>query len=161
MTASEVLDAVEELVINAGLDIPVRTSNAPEGYWTVAGELEAMPEDGSGSWATIGMPNLSSRQLTSGRAEALRGNERPAPLVYIRYFCPIGTGAPAAVAAVETIAAVLEGQAVADSLGGVQFEEGVSVRQLGNGLDAPDSEQLYFQVEGVLYGIYLTRKAIA
>lgn len=161
MTASEVLDAVEELVINAGLEIPVRTSNAPEGYWTVSGELEAMPEDGSGSWASIRMPFIPSRQFTSGRAEALRGAGRPVPLAYIRYFCPLGTGAAQAYAAVEAVAAVLEGEAVSDANGGVHFEEGVSIRELGDGLASPTGEALYHQVEGVIYGTYLTRKAVA
>ena len=170
MNASQVIDAVEELVINAGHGIPIRTANSPEGLWIIPGVdryvdcaplLEEMPVDGSGSWAHVSMPNLTSRQFTSGTTGALRGSPRSSPLVYIRYFCPVGSGVSSAVEAVEAIAAVLESQKIEDALGGVQLEEGVTVRQLGNGPEATGSNQLYFQVEGVIHGICLWRKAAA
>lgn len=154
-----ILAAVETMAIAAGLPFPLHVTNQALGRGYLAGMDIALPTDPtSAEWCEISMPNLDETQITSGKASALRGNMQPTPLLRVRYFGPIGTGAFDGLSKARMVANLFAGNKIEDSLGGVEFEAGVSSRILGVGPSATLPGQ-FFQVQCSVRGMMLYREA--
>lgn len=157
MTGPDVLAAVETAVIAAGLDLPVRIANQRTGYGFLAGVSAPLPTGPTAEWCEVTM-RLPEEQVTSGGASALLGNGRPEPLLYVRYFGPVGVGAARSLDKVRDVANLFAGTTVGDSLGGAQFFKGTAPLLLGVGPSAT-IPGAYFQAQATVRGILLFKEA--
>ena len=158
MTGPEILASVEATLIAADLGFPVHLANQEDGWGYRDGAAVEISTSPDAEWAEVSMPEMVEEQITSGNATALRGNRRPIPLLYVRYFGPTGVEAAVAIGKARSIGKLFAGTKVQDSLGGVEFEAGVSTRLLGVGPSA-NAVGPFFQVESRVRGLMLFSEA--
>lgn len=152
MTPAAIIVAAEATIKAAGLAFPVRFPRQPKGWGWLAGAEVEIPAGAAAEWVEVSiMPRVDEEQLTSSPA-ALVGTERPQRLAYATYYGPDGPGSADAVTKAKSVLAVLAGDTIGDSSGGVYFEQGSGYQTLGTSGGR-------FQLQAWLRGLLLYSEA--
>lgn len=152
-----ILSAVEATAIGAGFDFPIHIAGQDIGKGFLGGVEVDIPAGPDAEWVELSMPSLEENQATSGPA-ALVGIMRPQPLLYARYFGPIGAGSARGLAVADQVAALFAGTTMEDANGGADFEAGVNKRIIGVG-SASFATGQFFQVQAWVRATMLYRRA--
>lgn len=158
MAGAEILATVEAAAIAAGFAFPIHVAGQNTGKGFLGGVEVDIPTGPEAEWVELSMPTLEENQVTSGGSSALVGVMRPQPLLYARYFGPVGVGAGPALAAADAVAALFAGTTIGDADGGVDFEAGVGKRIIGVG-PASFATGQFLQVQAWVRGVMLYRRA--